>query len=188
MPSHTAPQSRRPDRPRRLIACFFFIEQEAVRACVARKYPDRSVEVSIPKSPDLAIVEGAAHFVSAPPASGGVGPGGQQLPAAPRFAAVTSANSYGIVVSEVGRGREGRGTVLFFRPVGTPKPCVSSRIEVIYLSCRCRHWCPSSAGCRVSCNTAVFEGRDGGDRGLFGRYRLQAIDAGMFLPGEGGGR
>ncbi|CAN0572114.1 unnamed protein product, partial [Ectocarpus sp. 12 AP-2014] len=25
--------------------------QEAVRACVARKYPDRSVEVSIPKSP-----------------------------------------------------------------------------------------------------------------------------------------
>ncbi|CAM9559388.1 unnamed protein product, partial [Ectocarpus sp. 8 AP-2014] len=80
------------------------VQQEAVRACVARKYPDRSVEVSIPKSPDLAIVEGAAHFVSAPPASGAVGPGGQQLPAAPRFAAVTSANSYGIVVSETGGG------------------------------------------------------------------------------------
>ncbi|CAN0524035.1 unnamed protein product, partial [Ectocarpus sp. 12 AP-2014] len=78
--------------------------QEAVRACVARKYPDRSVEVSIPKSPDLAIVEGAAHFFSAPPPSGAVGHGGQQLPAVPRFAAVTSANSYGIVVSETGGG------------------------------------------------------------------------------------
>ncbi|CAB1102322.1 unnamed protein product [Ectocarpus sp. CCAP 1310/34] len=78
--------------------------QEAVRACVARRYPDGSVQVSIPKSPDLAIVEGAAHFVSAPLPSGAVGLDGQQLPAAPRFAAVTSANSYGIVVSETGGG------------------------------------------------------------------------------------
>lgn len=75
---------------------------------MARKYPDRSVEVSIPKSPDLAIVEGAAYFVSVPPASG---PGGQ-LPAPPRFAAVTSANSYGIVVSEVGREGGTRGRFL----------------------------------------------------------------------------
>lgn len=79
----------------------FIPVQEAVKASVLRKYPDNSVNLAVPKNPDLAIVQGAAHCVplqQQPPPGGGV-----QYPVAPQFKSMVSANSYGIVVAEVGQ-------------------------------------------------------------------------------------
>lgn len=81
--------------------------QEAVKACVLRKYPNKGVNVAVARRPDLAIVQGAVHCVPLPerPASSV----GVQFPVAPQFKSITSANSYGVVVSEVGQTSDGRG-------------------------------------------------------------------------------
>lgn len=77
----------------------FITVQEAVKGSVLRKYPNNTVNLAVAKSPDLAIVQGAAHCVplqqQPPPGGGG------QYPVAPQFNSIVSANSYGIVVAEV---------------------------------------------------------------------------------------
>lgn len=81
--------------------------QEAVKACLLNKYPDRSVELAVAASPDLAIVQGAAHYVQveqkasqkAPPPGGSL----RQYPEAPRYKSITAPTSYGILIAEVGQ-------------------------------------------------------------------------------------
>ncbi len=55
------------------------------------------MNLAVAPSPDLAIVQGAAHYVTLeqkkPPASGGG-------PAAPRYNSIISSNSYGILVAD----------------------------------------------------------------------------------------
>ncbi|CAM9511171.1 unnamed protein product, partial [Hapterophycus canaliculatus] len=75
------------------------VQQETVKACVRNKYPDQSVKVVIPKSPDLAIAQGAAHYVQV--AQRGSVRGLDRTPlAGPQFNLVTSTYSYGILVSD----------------------------------------------------------------------------------------
>lgn len=73
------------------------MEQEAVKACVRTKYPDNRVNVAVATNPDLAIVQGAAHYGA-----------GQQRPstgasAAAQYRSIISSTSYGILVEEVRR-------------------------------------------------------------------------------------
>lgn len=76
--------------------------QSAVEAVVQEKYPHGNVDVLIPRSPDLAIVQGASHFVrleSSRPTPPNVGLGWRQ--GAPGFTKITSPTSYGILSGEV---------------------------------------------------------------------------------------
>ncbi|CAM9721061.1 unnamed protein product [Pylaiella littoralis] len=73
--------------------------QAAIKECVLQKYPDNSVSLAVPQSPDLAIVQGAAHCVPLQqrhPSGGNV----QHYPVAPQFQSIVSAISYGILVAE----------------------------------------------------------------------------------------
>lgn len=85
---------------------FLSAEQEAVRACVLHKYPDNSVNVTVSPSPDLAVVQGATHYVPAEqimhPQQHLATPGAT---APPQYNSITSSNSYGILVSNVGDGQ-----------------------------------------------------------------------------------
>ncbi|CAM9486618.1 unnamed protein product, partial [Scytosiphon promiscuus] len=74
------------------------VQQADVKACVQRKYPDDSVKVIIAKSPDLAIAQGAAHYVRFTQENPVTGP-------APQFKSVTSTHSYGILVSDVSQAK-----------------------------------------------------------------------------------
>ena len=85
--------------------------QEAIKKTVLSKYPHNNINVAVALSPDLAIVQGAAHYVvlerpkaQYPTASGATAP---QYPVAPHYGSISSPNSYGILVAHV-REREGR--------------------------------------------------------------------------------
>lgn len=105
-------QSNLPDSEPRLVAKH---EQEAIEASLRRKYPDGSVNKVVAKSPDLAIVQGAAHYApmqqkpppprgsapfkrAAPPAANVL-----HYPTAPQYQAITAPNSYGILTTQVGQ-------------------------------------------------------------------------------------
>lgn len=75
---------------------------------MSAKYPEESVTVNIAMSPDLAVVQGAAHFASLQeynpaPRKGFMRSSRtlEQYPAAPSFEKITSALSYGIISSDV---------------------------------------------------------------------------------------
>lgn len=72
--------------------------QEAVKACLLRKFPDSTINVAVAASPDLAIVQGAAHYVQLEQKS-------LQYPVAPRYGSITAPISYGIMAAEVGQTR-----------------------------------------------------------------------------------
>ncbi|CAN0206053.1 unnamed protein product [Scytosiphon promiscuus] len=87
---------------------------EAVKACVLSKYPDNSVNVAVASSPDLAIVQGAGHYVALhqkpraviggryPAASGAAKPTAPSPPydSVPLFNSITCPNSYGILAAD----------------------------------------------------------------------------------------
>lgn len=88
-------------------------DQEVVQACLREKYPDGSVEKVVATSPDLAIVQGAAHYAplhkpaprggalvrrDPPPADGTL-----QYPTAPQYNVITAPSSYGIMTTQVGQ-------------------------------------------------------------------------------------
>eukprot|EP00752_Nemacystus_decipiens_P005431 g4922.t1 len=80
--------------------------QEAVKACVFKKYPDNSVNVAVAASPDLAIVQGAANYVQIKrkPASSSLGGNAMNYPTAAQWNKIVAPTSYGILVTEAGGG------------------------------------------------------------------------------------
>eukprot|EP00752_Nemacystus_decipiens_P005430 g4921.t1 len=86
--------------------------QEVVKTCLRKKYPDNSVNMVVAPSPDLAIVQGAAHYApmqQAPPPvplEDGAPPpyGAVETYPTPEYNAITAPNSYGILAAEVTGG------------------------------------------------------------------------------------
>ncbi|CBJ30720.1 Heat shock protein 70-putative [Ectocarpus siliculosus] len=70
--------------------------QAAVRKSVLEEYPNKSVQVVVATSPDLAVVQGAALYV------GPLGPRPKYPTSAPEMNGITCGSSYGILTS--GRG------------------------------------------------------------------------------------
>eukprot|EP00752_Nemacystus_decipiens_P007641 g6830.t1 len=71
--------------------------QEAIKSCLAKKCPDSTINVAVAASPDLAIVQGAAHFVHLEQQTP------LQYPQAPRYKSIISPTSYGIMAAQAGQ-------------------------------------------------------------------------------------
>lgn len=72
--------------------------QESIKSCLLRKCPDSNVNVAVAASPDLAIVQGAAHFVRLEEEQASL-----QYPMAPRYKSIVCPTSYGIMAAQVGQ-------------------------------------------------------------------------------------